>query len=412
MMDIDSVEHDEFECSECDFRCTRESDMIEHSAIHQRSNNNVDSVSNILPNENTIKNDSIGIDTVINLSTNLNCKKESEECTKFEEITEMKNPWIYESIVKIEPRLLQEDSKSENCHKIEIRNKEIKFEHNDHQHEILPHFSSHQINGSNNINQDQTSKVLMHQLQNSLGLIGSSTADSDNNDNISTNDNSFGMGNPLLIDIDRLQFSMVNPKLINTGYNYKGFRVTKVEVDVDNTNIYVPEGWQRKLFKFTSGCLKGKHLICYISPFDKEIRCKKYMSEYLANLEKEDIYLSVDVERLNFTLPSHALPVKKKCKKNRRVSRVWIDVDNTEIYVPDGWQRRSFKFNSGCLKGKDLICYITPFGRELRCKQHTRKYLEDLERKGTPLLVDVDRLQFKTCNSRYGAWGGSIAARL
>ena len=35
-------EEDEFECCECDFSCSSESDMIEHSTVHQSLNNTIE----------------------------------------------------------------------------------------------------------------------------------------------------------------------------------------------------------------------------------------------------------------------------------------------------------------------------------------------------------------------------------
>ena len=76
--------------------------------------------------------------------------------------------------------------------------------------------------------------------------------------------------------------------------------VLRQEIKIENIESYVPEGWERKLFKHKSGCLKGKHRISYISPFGREVRCKSQMEKYLAQLEGNDTPLSVDIEKFDF----------------------------------------------------------------------------------------------------------------
>ncbi|CAL4083989.1 unnamed protein product, partial [Meganyctiphanes norvegica] len=58
MNNLDSNEDDdEFECSECDFKCSSKIDIVEHSEIHQPPNNNIENVSNISPDKSNIKSD-------------------------------------------------------------------------------------------------------------------------------------------------------------------------------------------------------------------------------------------------------------------------------------------------------------------------------------------------------------------
>ncbi|CAL4067365.1 unnamed protein product [Meganyctiphanes norvegica] len=380
MTDIDSVEHDEFECSECDFKCSSESDMIEHSSIHQRPNNNNDSVSNILPNENTIKNDSVGIDNVINLHTNFNCKKESDECTNLEQTTEMKNPWIYESIVKIEPSLLQKDYKSDNCHKIEIRNEEIKFEHNDHHHEILPNFLTHEINGCNNIKQEQTSKVLMHQLQNSLGLIGSSTAHIDNNDNISTYDDTFGTH--FLNGMHGSLFSQCVPlqndsskDLPSRKRNYDSMiRSSSIEVEVDNTNIYIPPGWKRKAYMGILGnaLLNGqiKYICHYYTEMGKRICSQTEAYEYVIKYPLSNI----DIEKLDFS----TIPITR---------------NPFGIYIPDGWQRKITVSTNSNSQKQYHITYLNSDGKGFGCKSEVYAYLPH-STNIRDTYIDVEKMNF------------------
>ncbi|CAL4066022.1 unnamed protein product [Meganyctiphanes norvegica] len=195
-------------------------------------------------------------------------------------------------------------------------------------------------------------------------------------------------GNPLVVDVNRLQFNKPNNK------ECKRYRAPRDEIDVDNTNIYVPEGWQRKLFKFTEGPLKGRHKIYYVSPYEKELRCQQHVSDYLGYLEKKGTPLSVDVERLNFSSAIHVRDLAKHVKKKLPVSVVWIDVDNTDVYVPEGWQRKLCKFKSGKMRRVHKIRYISPLNEIVPSKAGMRRYLVKLEKKGTPLLVNVERLKF------------------
>merc|ERR1711970_274627 len=115
----------------------------------------------------------------------------------------------------------------------------------------------------------------------------------------------------LAVDEERLNFE----KPLSSKSKRTCDSVLKEELEVDNTDIYVPKGWQRKLFKFKSGTQKGIHRICYISPNDRKIWCKSDMTKYLIYLERRGIYFSVDVECLNFAQISKskkAVKVKKR----------------------------------------------------------------------------------------------------
>ena len=70
----ENEEDDEFECSECDFKCSSESDMINHSTIHQCPNNTSEDPLNIIPVSTTTDN--------VNLQAEYKNKNDSESNTK------------------------------------------------------------------------------------------------------------------------------------------------------------------------------------------------------------------------------------------------------------------------------------------------------------------------------------------
>merc|ERR1712098_323507 len=113
-----------------------------------------------------------------------------------------------------------------------------------------------------------------------------------------------------------------------------------IEVDVDNFGKYIPEGWQRKLYKYTRGVLEGRFVIRYISPYGKVLYNKKHVSKYIKLLESEGITELVKVENMDFSCLSYKQKRKRKKLKE-------IEVDNSEIYVPEGWQRKLYEYKYG-----------------------------------------------------------------
>ena len=52
--------------------------------------------------------------------------------------------------------------------------------------------------------------------------------------------------------------------------------VSKEELKLDNTDVYVPDGWQRQLFKLSgSNYGIGQHKVCYTSPYGRQVWGKK-----------------------------------------------------------------------------------------------------------------------------------------
>ena len=76
------------------------------------------------------------------------------------------------------------------------------------------------------------------------------------------------------------------------------------------------------------------------------------MKAYLNFLKKKGTPFSVDEECLNFDLPENIACTNEKniaynSDKNIAcsVSKEELKVDNTDLYVPDGWQRQLFKLS-------------------------------------------------------------------
>ncbi|CAL4086374.1 unnamed protein product, partial [Meganyctiphanes norvegica] len=179
-------------------------------------------------------------------------------------------------------------------------------------------------------------------------------------------------------------------KLYNVGTVQHKHIIGAIEIEVDNTGKYIPQGWQRKVYKYKKGVNKGRHVVRYISTFGRTLCSKTQVLEYIERLEGNGIMEPIDVDKLDFSWLSHKTQNKKKGVKE-------VEVDNTEIYVPEGWQRKLFKITTakaGLHRGNHFICYISPFNREVQSKIGLRNYLAHLEKQGTPLLVDEKRINF------------------
>ena len=106
-------------------------------------------------------------------------------------------------------------------------------------------------------------------------------------------------GITLSVNVDELDFSTDGmPKRKKKGICWE-------EVEVDNKDKYVPDGWQRKLFRTITGKCKGKYSIAYTSPWNKDVFYKKDMIKYLVSVEKQGYPMFVNVDQLDFHTPSH-----------------------------------------------------------------------------------------------------------
>ncbi|CAL4086372.1 unnamed protein product [Meganyctiphanes norvegica] len=148
MHEMTSTENydDEFECSECDFKCTSEFDIMQHSTMHQCPNNTNDDLLNINPSGKLIKVEPNEYDTIVNLQTNFNSEEEIVSCTTLADTPEINGLGNYKYKVKRESNSLKVVSTTEIHNEIDIGNKMIKIENIDIKQENFPIVASHQIN--------------------------------------------------------------------------------------------------------------------------------------------------------------------------------------------------------------------------------------------------------------------------
>ena len=66
----------------------------------------------------------------------------------------------------------------------------------------------------------------------------------------------------------------------------------KEEVEVDKTDVNIPNGWQRKLFKLISGPNIGQYKMLYFSIHGRQVWGKKQMEQHLNVKEKRYSFVS------------------------------------------------------------------------------------------------------------------------
>ncbi|CAL4211153.1 unnamed protein product [Meganyctiphanes norvegica] len=85
------------------------------------------------------------------------------------------------------------------------------------------------------------------------------------------------------------------------------------EVEVDNNEKYIPNGWQCKvLCQKSNGCYK----VIYISPFGKKLQSADKVLAYIEWLEDQGITEPIDVDKFDFSWLSHNLPKRKPKKRS------------------------------------------------------------------------------------------------
>ncbi|CAL4077190.1 unnamed protein product, partial [Meganyctiphanes norvegica] len=182
------------------------------------------------------------------------------------------------------------------------------------------------------------------------------------------------------------------PESQNDNYVQKRGKICSgnMEIDVDNTGKYIPEGWQRKVYKHIGkSTLKSHYMVRYISPYTgRYFSGKRDISKHVEWLQDKGITESINIDKLDFSAASHNL------RKGRLPARQELEVDNTDIYVPEGWQRKLFMYTTGGMrKGIKFICYISPLNKEFRCKRKMKQYFSSVN-KGILLLIDVQQMDF------------------
>ncbi|CAL4065651.1 unnamed protein product [Meganyctiphanes norvegica] len=190
------------------------------------------------------------------------------------------------------------------------------------------------------------------------------------------------------IDVEEMDFSRgIKSQLSLNSHMKHRNSLGKIEIKVDNTGKYIPIGWQRKAYKFTQGGLKGRHTVRYITPLGKNLCSKKLVSEYIEKLESNGIMQHIDVDKMDFSW-------KSQMKHKNTLGKIEIQVDNTGKYIPEGWQRKVYKFTRGVHKGKHRVRYISPLGRGLCSKKLVSEYIEKIESNVFMEPIDVDKMDF------------------
>ncbi|CAL4215189.1 unnamed protein product, partial [Meganyctiphanes norvegica] len=311
LINVNDDVKDEPGCSECEYKFPLEIDKIEHSAMHQSSNKIIG------PDDIAIENDNF-----VCMQANLKCEKNIEPSTRLSDTPIINHIQAHIPVVKRESCSDEEISTDENYHEREIGENKLKLEHIHIKDELIPYVSTHQINEHGDIHHTKTPKSsLALRLLRIPGLTPLSQSNSQqihrkkemhsihNNGNIFTevgimnNENINYMSDMLSSKSELSQTYLDFPKY-SQGLSLKKNKAltTSIEVEVDNTGIYIPPGWKRKLYKTPSPCKRFVVYDCiYLTKLGTKIRLKRDACDYLIVNPHAD----VDVERLNFKLPTY-----------------------------------------------------------------------------------------------------------
>ncbi|CAL4069204.1 unnamed protein product [Meganyctiphanes norvegica] len=387
---------DEFECSECDFKCTSEIEIIQHSAMHQSpSNNNCDN-SNISPYSTHIEDESKEDDTVITLQAKVSSEKEMGSCNRLTETSEINalDPCKYE--VKREPSSHEFISTTKILSESEIANKRIQLEDMDIKQESCPNYSSNKINEYVNIYIDQDRLGIGSMPSKNIIIYGRESMHSAyNNVNKSTEDKHLSIKTiveeygSMSCQSDLLHYDM---SLTNSSQSLPPHKrsgrgrpkkdpdhKSSIELEIDNTGIYIPPGWDRKLYMRTTLCNGQLRYDCYYyTESGKQIRSKRLAYEYYAN---KNHLAKVDIEKLNFSI-SHTI-----MKPNQPFLEVYLD--NTGIYIPEGWQRKIY-INE---QKNYYVNYLNAEGSRFGCKSDVYAYQSNYD-SNKEKQIDVDEMNF------------------
>ncbi|CAL4066712.1 unnamed protein product [Meganyctiphanes norvegica] len=497
MNEVDSSENcdDEFECSDCDFKCTSETAIMQHSVIHQCPNNTNDDVLHIIPYGKYIGEDSKEGDTVVNVQAKFSSEKVILSCDTLTDRPKSNYIEAYKCIVKREPSAFEVLSTTKMLCESDIENK-IKVEDLDIdiKQESCPNYSSHQINEFVNNHKDQDSLGSMQYKKEHIYVRESMQSDY-NNVNISTEDGNLSA--KTIVGESGSLSSQKDPSIndMSLTNSSKGLppherphgHKSSIEVEIDNTGIYIPSGWDRKVYMRTTLADKGqlRYDCYYYTESGKQIRSKKIAYEY-AN---KDQWANVDIEKLNYSISQKTIKPdqptlevdldntgiyipegwqrkvyyngqrmyhvnylnaegrrfgcksdvysyisnsdsikesqivaekmdfsrgiksqlslkhrntldKIEVKFDTTLGKKEVKVDNTGKYIPDGWQRKAYRFTQGGFKrrNKSTIMYISPLGKHLCSKEHVLEYIEKLESNGIMELINVDKMDFWSKN--------------
>ncbi|CAL4062007.1 unnamed protein product, partial [Meganyctiphanes norvegica] len=389
MNDMGSDENcdDEFECSECDFKCTSEIDIIQHSAMHQYPSNANDDVLHNSAYDTYNEGGSKEDDPVATLQAKVYSDKEIVACNRLAETSEINALDPYKFKVKREQSSHEVISTTKIIHESEIGNKIIKLEDMDIKQEFCPNYSSNLINEYGNIHLDQDSLGIGSMPSKNRLIYGRESMHfAYNNVNISTEDESlsdktiveygsiFSQRDPLHIDMSLTNSSQSLPPH-KTPHGHK----SSIEVEIDNTGVYIPPGWDRKVYMrptLNNGQLK--YDCYYYTESGKQICSKKFAYEYCSNKKHLE---NIDIEKLNFSVSKTTMKPDQPTLE--------VDLDNTGIYIPKGWQRKIYH------NGQQMynVNYINAEGIRFGCKSYVYAYQSNSD-SNKEKQIDVEELDF------------------
>ncbi|CAL4251406.1 unnamed protein product [Meganyctiphanes norvegica] len=389
---------DEFECSECDFKCTSEIDIKQHSAIHHFPIKANEYALNINPYGTGIEYDSRE-DNVVNLQSTFSNGNKMLSCSSLADTPETNVLETYKYKVKVETSLFEDISTTEIRQESEIGNKKIKLEDIDIKEEIFPNYADHQINKFANIHRDQDFLGLgsipsKNKLINGMELMHSAPK----NVNISTNTGHMSAKTIAEESGASSSSSSSSSSSCQSEPSHGGMSLTidsqclppckrpighraSFEVEIDNnTSLYIPPGWSRKLFLRTNPCKGQLRYDCYYyTESGKRLNSKTDAYEYANKKYLPD----VDIEKRKFSASQTTI------KPDQLLFEV--DLDNTGIYIPEGWQRKQYL----CRIKMFHIRYLNEEGKRFRCKADVYAYLSHSDRI-TEKQIDVEEMDFFT----------------
>ncbi|CAL4086368.1 unnamed protein product, partial [Meganyctiphanes norvegica] len=382
-MSSDENNDDEFECSECDYRCTSEIDIMQHSTVHQSPNTINDDVLDISPYGNFVKDEPNVNDTVrVNLQAKFNSEEEIVSCTKQADTPEIKDIGTYKYKVKRDSN----SSTTEVDNRNEIGNKIIKLEDIDIKQENLPNCSSHQINEYEFIHRDQYSLSL--NPSKTIPINGRHKA---YDENLYTEDDAavdeseslLNQSEPSQNDMGLTNSSHGLPPNKICHVRISSSRCARIEVEAENTGIYIPPGWKRKVYMSTNPIRGIMRFKCfYFTGFGICIRSKKMAYAYYAD---KDNLSDIDIAKLNFST--------RKSKLKMDQITLEVDLDNTGIYIPDGWQRKVYVSTSSHGQKMYHVNYFNLEGKRFGCKSDVNSYIshsDNIKEK----QIDVKEMNF------------------
>ncbi|CAL4095040.1 unnamed protein product [Meganyctiphanes norvegica] len=346
--------NDEFECSECDFKCSSENDIIKHSIIHKCPTN------------------SIGHPKAI--ESCITMKYEPDESDNYHRFVEKIEPFSFEEIAANE------------TYENEAGNKKLKVENMHIEPTFIPDQSYFQLNKHNNIHYEKYGNKKLHSEYNSANIFTT--------DGILKTTNNCDISGSLsnLSEPSQNSHGFLNSSQGLTPWEITSARTHRIEVEVDNTDIYIPSGWTRKLYMRT-GPYNGhriKYDCCYFTELGNKIRRKENAHDYL--IKNTSAIEKIDIDKLNFS------SIQRMNIDQPNQARLEVDVDNTGIYIPDGWQR---KINMSKIPNAEIkyrIIYISPEGKRFWCKPEVYLHIFRSNR-SKDKYIDLEKMNFTVTQS-------------